>query len=512
MYPPKPSRSGGYAFYMGLVAAVTVFVTAVLARLPWLGERSFWFDEFYTANLVTFKTTVPQIISTVAEKDAHPPLFYLVTWVWAHLTGIYGSAWPEPRDDVEFWLRLSTVLTGALVAVVTYALARRFLPTYAAFLAGLFYALHPYAIFQDTQARMYPLLTLAWLLMVLTLDNYRRNPSRAGAFAFGAAVAMGIWTQYLAFFLAAPAALFFLAVAWPRRKTDVLYAALLPLTFLIWVPSLLGQLDFAISTKAVRFPVPYNLGQIFDFLAALDLFKSDTWKSIQIVVIWLLAGLGWYRLAPKGRGASSWAFNLLVLWPVTAFLIWWAFSTYVSNLTSVRYGSIFVPFGAIALAAGLDQFRVWFKGPSVPVLAAAALSVLFVSSQLPRYPVSNENWKGMAAVLKALDLQPGDVVMSNFAHSMMTFAYYYRPPEGVAYKIVTYPDMPVPVENATTVYIPVRIGRLLFNYNEKTGELANYILSHYQPLGRLESGYPIYIHIPGKTISARELEALRRTP
>ncbi|XOB98003.1 glycosyltransferase family 39 protein [Deinococcota bacterium DY0809b] len=497
---------------MGLFPAIAVFAAAVLARLPWLGQRSFWFDEFYTANLVTFKTTIPQIVSKVAQDDAHPPLFYLITWIWAHLTGIYNSAWPEPRDDVEFWLRLSTVLTGALVAVLTYVLAKRFLPAYAAFLAGLFYALHPYAIFQDTQARMYPMLTLAWLLMVLALDNYRRNPSRARAFTFGAAVALGIWTQYLAFFLATPAALFFLAIAWPRRKADILYAALLPATFLAWVPSLLGQLEFAMGTKAIRFPVPFNLGQIFDFLAALDPLMSDTWKSIQVVAIWLLAGLGWYRLAPKGRGSSAWAFNLIVVWPVAVFLIWWAFSTYVSNLTSVRYGAIFVPFGAIALAAALDQFRLWFKGYAVPITAAVALSVLFVSSQLPRYPVSSENWKGMAAVLRALDLQPGDVVMSNFTHSMMTFAYYYRPPQGVSYKIVTYPDMPEPVEGGTTVYIPVRIGRLVYNYNEKTGELAEFILSNYQFLGRLESAYPIYIHIPGKTKSVRELEALRRQP
>ncbi len=473
---------------------LTVATAAVLVRLPWLQARSLWFDEIFTANAVTYEKSLAGIINVTIARDAHPPLYYLLMWFWAHLSGIYGTAWPEPPAGIELYLRLPSVLLGGANATLVYLLARRYFSPTTAAIAGLLYAFHPYAIYQDTQARMYPLLTFAWLLMVYALALYLDRPGRRAALGFGLAGALALWTHYLAPFLILPGLAILAATTIARKRLRELGLAIAPmLSFLIWLPAFWHQLKVAAVSDNPRLPVPYNLYEIFLYLSGTTLTRSERWQNVQLTSVWTLGGLGWYALTrhPRARTATL----LFVVWPLATFTLWWAASTYAVNISSVRYASIFTPFAALALAAALDWIGRQLRSYAVPVLGAASLVVLFMIAQLPLYPVPLENWRDAASVLRALKLQPGDTIMTTYSSRMLALLYYYRPPEGVQLRTTEPPRMPEPEPGHRTVFIPVRVGSQNYGYGENGLEFAHYVLEHYRFLGRPFGGAPMY-HYP----------------
>ncbi|HYZ82061.1 MAG TPA: glycosyltransferase family 39 protein, partial [Solirubrobacteraceae bacterium] len=112
------------------VAAVAVTLLAALARLPTLGQQSYWLDEGYTVRLL--RMSFSGMLHAIPRTESTPPLYYALAWGW---TRIFG--------DAESGLRSLSALAGIATAPVAWAIARRLAGPRAAAIAGLLVAVSP---------------------------------------------------------------------------------------------------------------------------------------------------------------------------------------------------------------------------------------------------------------------------------------------------------------------------------------------------------------------------------
>jgi predicted membrane-bound mannosyltransferase len=115
-------------------AAVTLsFALLVLidiaVKLSRLGSRELWLDETYSALLATMPFT-DAARYTIA--DVHPPLFYVLLWVWVRVVGHSEAA-----------LRLFSVSLSAFGLVALIFVVRKWLGTRAAAFSSALFALSP---------------------------------------------------------------------------------------------------------------------------------------------------------------------------------------------------------------------------------------------------------------------------------------------------------------------------------------------------------------------------------
>lgn len=177
---PQPrSEPGSSRLPMALV-----LIGALLLRLWHLGARSIWTDEGSTFTAAS--SPLPELIRLCAQKDASPPLFYLLT----------AAALKLGHD--EWQLRLVSLLASVGLVWLTYRLARLALGRGPSTLAAALCALSPFQLMYAQEARTY---TLVAFLAV------------AGLYLYARAVLFGRRRAWAPFVLVSAAALYTQSIA-----------------------------------------------------------------------------------------------------------------------------------------------------------------------------------------------------------------------------------------------------------------------------------------------------------
>lgn len=153
--PSSSSRVPGWVWPLAL---------ALLVRLVGLGDDDFWSDEVHT-----FEALELPLGELVRERLAagHLPLYFVLLDLWSEA---FGSG--------HLALRLPSALVGALAVVPGWYLFRRLLPDRAAARwATTMLAVHPVWVELSREARMYPFVGLAFLVVALAIARGRdRTP------------------------------------------------------------------------------------------------------------------------------------------------------------------------------------------------------------------------------------------------------------------------------------------------------------------------------------------------
>jgi hypothetical protein len=161
--------------WYGLVVA-TIAVIGVGLRFYRLGDHYLSYDESFTMLMVG--RSLPDLIRAAAG-DVHPPLSYLMYWVFVRLAGA----------TTPLTLRLPAAIIGSLSVYQAYQLAKRLGFSKLAMLVSLaLFAFSPFEIHYSQDARMYALLQLAVLGAVLAMFDRRY-------WLMGVWMAVACWTQ-----------------------------------------------------------------------------------------------------------------------------------------------------------------------------------------------------------------------------------------------------------------------------------------------------------------------------
>ena len=197
-------------------------------------RQSIWFDESYSAYLMRFDFGK---IWEFTSLDVHPPLYYFLLKVWAHLFGHEVAT-----------LRVMSALIGALAILFIYLWVKYKYGAVAAIVSSFMVAISPIFVRYGQEMRMYTLVMLIIFAATYVLQLAVDNKKKRWWIIYAILVAAGMWTHYFCAF-AWVAHLVYLAIIYKKKlfqKKIVLTYILAVALFIPWMPSLWAQ------TKSVQ--------------------------------------------------------------------------------------------------------------------------------------------------------------------------------------------------------------------------------------------------------------------
>ena len=378
-----------------LRAAATAVVVVGVAFRCW-SPSHLWLDEALSVNIASLPLgDIPEAL----RHDGSPPLYYVLLHGW---TRLFGTGDLAVRS-------MSAAFSVAALPVMWFA-GRRAGDRATAWSALILLASSPFAIRYSTEARMYSLVMLLFLLGYLALARALERPTPFNlllvALVSGSLMLSHYWTIYL---LVLVAALLFVRA---RRGADPTPArrALVALIgggvlFLPWLPSFLFQLRHTGTPWASR-------PAVGAFVGALDEFGGGRGDVAPISSLFLLAlaALGLFaravdgrrveldlRTRPHGRALALVAVGPLAIGVVVGMATGAAFAA--------RYAAMALPPFVLLAALGTDTLvdqRIR-RG----VLAVMAVLGLFTGAKTSLHQRTMAG--KVAAAIKAQGA-PGDVV------------------------------------------------------------------------------------------------------
>lgn len=391
-----------------LIAVLALTAIGFLLRLAGL-DQGLFADEASTYKVATDAGSPWDVIDLIrgdqSVVELTPPLSFILAWASAKI------------GDPTIWVRLPSLLAGALMIPAVYAVGVRTLGRGPALIGAALVALSPFLIFYSQEARSY--LPAAFAVVVATLALLIALERRT-VWWWAAYAAASTACLYLSYTTALPLLAQFLWVLWARRdawRPLLASNAIAALLFLPWLGEFFddGRSPFNFLPSAH----PLTLDNVSSDLAHLTIGSpiADL-SAVPGTVAWVLivAGLvvavvaALRRPAPQpvpvpgsGSGAGLSLLLAMALACPVGMLVWSLLGTTIfdaRNLTpSLPY--LLLVFGAVLLA------------PRMPIRALAAGLALagFGLGALATLRSENERPQVRAAAEFALaNLDPGDPV------------------------------------------------------------------------------------------------------
>lgn len=286
--------------------------------------------------------TIGAALGRVEETESTPPLWYGLAWL-VEQAGLPVEA-----------ARGIGVVSSALLAGLLVVYARRFLPLWAAALAGFLVALAGQLVLRGAELRAYALYALLALAFAWLLERAAERPSWGRLAAMAGVAAAGLLTHYFFAFVALAAAAWLWTIpAFRTSRLPVsvsLAAAVVP--FLFWLPSLVQQIDnqrfswigdfSLLKAVAVYSAFGWNAGPLY----VRDLVQIGALEGVLRVAVFLAVvagGVFAWRLGPRARLTA-----ILALAPAGMVALLWLGG---ENLFTARNVLACAPFAAVAIAA-----------------------------------------------------------------------------------------------------------------------------------------------------------------
>lgn len=253
--PAEPARRGSKSGARTLSAPqlVAAGVLVVAVALRFLTKSPLWLDEALTVDI----SRAPlDKIPGLLKHDGAPPLYYVLLHFWMKLFGTSDVATRSLAGVIGVINLPVGWLTGYRVgsrwweldrANENERLARQARGRITGWSVTLLLATSPFAIYYDTEARMYGFVLLLGTLGVLALTSLLRRPRWTGGLAVAVVASALLYTHYWALYLCAVAGLgaLWFSLRGPHKTAAryVLVALVIAaLSFIPWLPTFWFQL------------------------------------------------------------------------------------------------------------------------------------------------------------------------------------------------------------------------------------------------------------------------------
>jgi mannosyltransferase len=337
-----------------VLAVAGLIVLAAILRFYRLGHQGFWFDEGNTALEVRF--TLGQMLTLLKHYESTPPFYYGIVWVWSRVFG-----------DTELGLRSLSALLGVLTVPMAFAAASKLVSRRAGLIAAALVAFNPYLIWYSQEARAYSLAVLLIGASILGFAFVRTEASPRNLAFWAVSCALALATEYYAFLVILPEALWLLYLRRRRRAVWVSMGALA-----IWAAPLLW---FAISQNRTGHaswiaPIPLGprVGQIVpQFLVgygapALIVLQRVAEAAALVGLVLLLT-----RTDRRARAGALLAGGMAVAGLIICLVL---VAGGIDDLITRNVISLWMP-AAIALAGGLAAARPRLLGVAITAILCA---------------------------------------------------------------------------------------------------------------------------------------------
>jgi mannosyltransferase len=390
-------RSSDRVWYLLVALAV---VAGTVLRFTHIGRLSVWFDEGYTAWLVSHS---PAEIIRLVRADTAPPLYYLLLHYW---TDVFGSS--------EAALRSMSAVASVLTLILAVDVARRFLPRPAALAAAAWaMALCFFAVWFAQEARAYSLMALFIIASVDCLLCHLRSGHRGWLIPAAILFAAALYTHNMSLAYAAALGALWLVLGTeaPRRRfTDMAIAGVLTaILYLPWVAwTLPNQIGMVHKGFWVYKPGPIDVCRLVGRLCGIGHYWTwDQWiarfpfpggiEHGPMLLATLLLGVA--AILTVG-GADTIRRRQAIALLSAALLPPALVAVYSRVGTPIFMDKIFLP--SASLLPIFLMLPLAKPGRAGGIVAVAALLLIAVSLCGYESERRNEDWRGAAAVVEQL--------------------------------------------------------------------------------------------------------------
>lgn len=444
-----PGESEGIAPASSLpqsTALLVVLAGAAFARLYALDREGLWNDE--VLSILMSRGSLSEVLAAV-RSDVHPPLYFLLCWLWQPIAG-----------ESEWLWRFPSALCGIAAVSLTWRLGVRLVSRRAALMASVLAATSTMAIYYSQETRSYALLLLLTLVALDRTLAWEESRRTNDAVRLALSATLLLYTHYfgaLALLVFAVSMTMRLALpsqsmaGAPARSSDWRGVAVFGVTqagalvaFSPWIWAVAGTSTHVLNDFWLPSPEPHWVPLTFAIFTGLARpvwgGSRITWAEIGLglaVTLPIVVALGWLALrrgaaehsaAPAAEPPRVSVWVLLAGWLLVPAAIAYAVSQGSLHAYSHRNLIVSLPAWWLLAAALVDR---------LPRAAGRALAIGFVlapavSGASWYYGTSHkEQWRELAAEV-ARSLQPGDHVSIEDAWLVQVFRFHlgdrtYRP-------------------------------------------------------------------------------------
>ena len=392
-----------------LLGMSLVFIAAVV-RIVGLGLDSLWFDEAFSVRIA--QLGLSDIVS-LAAKDVHPPLYYLLLHFWTTLFG-----------QTENAVRMLSVVFSILTVFFIYRIALTLFDLRIAICTALLTALSPLQVFYAQEARMYAQLACLSTISVYLFLRWLKDGNRLSAVLYVISTATLLYTHLYAVFIVL-AQLVYLVILFLLAR-DIFrnvwrsYLTMGFITALLFSPWMLVAFQQAARAKGhfwIKDP---------DWLApfqSLIEYSGSLWLALLFLPLF---GYGVKRCCELRDVTVIPSFAhlkaFLLLWLILPIALPFILSKLITPFYLTKYTlAASLPFYLLT-AVGLAQIRnaAW-QGVLAFVICISLASVL--RSDLKT--LKRERWRDAAYNVER-EAKTGDLVLFNSAGSLLSYSYYAK--------------------------------------------------------------------------------------
>jgi len=384
-------RSDRFCF---ILVALAVVAGAVL-RFACIGRLSIWFDEGYTAWLVSHS---PSEIIRLVRADTAPPLYYLLLHYW---TDIFGRS--------EAALRSMSAVASVLTLILAVDIARRFLQRPAALAAAAWaMALCFFSVWFAQEARAYSLMALFIIASVDCLLRHLQSGHRGWLVPASILFAAALYTHNMSLpYVAALGSLWLILGTQPplRRLANMAIAgAITAVLYLPWVAwNLPRQVGMIHRGFWVERPAPVDVGRVVGRLCGIGHYWTwDHWipgggaHAAMLLAILLLGVAAALAIFGADLLLRRHSFALLCAALLPPALV----AVYSRVGTPIFMDKIFLPSASLLpICLFLPLARPGRAGWIAAVAALLLMTVSLIGFENER---RNEDWRGAAAIVDHL--------------------------------------------------------------------------------------------------------------
>lgn len=282
------------------VTLVTALTAAGVALRLYI-TRGLWLDE--ATSVTQAKMPFAQMWHTLETTDVHPPGYFAILWGWVR---VFGTG--------PLSVRMPSIIIGAALVPVLYAMGRDLYDRRTGVVAALFGVVAPQLVWYSQEARMYGLFILLVTLSVWAQVRALRNGSTRAWLAHGVLSAALLWTQYFTLFVVLTQQLATFAVFVSRRRRRVPVRA----DLLRWLGAM--ALFVVLIAPLVPFALhQYDVNQSSGkgFGSAANNARQVTQPGAGLSAYTVLANVLWAVWGYHSKGTMT---ALGALWPVGILL------------------------------------------------------------------------------------------------------------------------------------------------------------------------------------------------
>lgn len=375
-------------------------------------NQSLWLDEAINV-LATQNFSLLGMITEYAKADFHPPLFFIILWLWTKIFGIG-----------EIAVRIPSIIFGVLTLYVVYLIGNKLYSRTLGLLSALLLAINPLHIYYSQEARMYAFAALAVSLNVLLLLKVVKK-EKISLIILIISNLLVLLSDYVAYFIF-PAQLIFLLILKQKEIFRKWINALLiaGIAGIWWIPIFLNQLNVGLvassSLPTWKLVVGgFELKSIPLTYVKFIIGRISYPDKLIYAIILLPVGTLFLFLIWRGiKYIGDFKRNLLIVWVAVPIILATVISIVVPIYSYFRLLFVLPPF-IILVSLGILSFRSKFKYALLVVVFIIQLFSAFVYLFNPAY--QRDDWKGMVDFLKA---KAGVTVLFESSGTLPPFDYY----------------------------------------------------------------------------------------